>query len=50
METDLYLNVEASSREEAMEIAQNTDGGDFIEDGGSWNVYDAAVITKKDML
>jgi hypothetical protein len=50
METDLYLDVEASSREEAMEIAQNTDGGDFIEDGGSWNVYDAVVITKKDML
>lgn len=51
METDLYLDVEADSREEAMEIGENTDGGDFIEvqgpASGSWNVYDALVLTKK---
>lgn len=51
METDLYLDVEADSREEAMEIGENTDGGDFIEfqgpGSGSWNIYDALVLTKK---
>lgn len=51
METDLYLDVEASSREEAMEIAEATDGGEFIEDGsGDWNVYDAVELTKEDTI
>ena len=36
----LYIDVEANSIEEAMEIAENTDGGEFIEDGvGDWE-YD----------
>lgn len=36
----LYLDVEANSIEEAKEIAENTDGGEFIEDGvGDWD-YD----------
>lgn len=49
METDLYLDVEANSKEEAIEIAEAADGGDFIEDGGgSWNVYDAVRLTAKD--
>lgn len=35
--SDVYLDVEANSKEEAMEIAMDTDGGDFIEDGmGDW--------------
>lgn len=49
METDLYLDVEANSKEEAIEIAESTDGGEFIEDGGgSWNVYDANLLTAKE--
>lgn len=33
----VYLDVEADSLEEAKEIAENTDGGEFIEDGtGDW--------------
>lgn len=31
-----YLDVEADSQEEAEQIARDTDGGDFIEDGGDW--------------
>lgn len=29
----LYLDVEANSPEEAREIAENTDGGEFVEYG-----------------
>lgn len=36
----VYLDVEADTFEEAKEIAENTDGGEFIENGiGDW-VYD----------
>ena len=36
----VYLDVEADSLEEAKEIAENTDGEEFIEDGtGDWE-YD----------
>ena len=36
----LYLDVEANSLEEAKEIAENTDSGEFVEDGaGDWE-YD----------
>ena len=36
----VYLDVEANSLEEAKEIAENTDGGEFVEDGtGEWE-YD----------
>lgn len=35
--SDVYLDVEAETEEEAMEIAMDTDGGDYIEDGcGDW--------------
>ena len=33
----VYLDVEANSVEEAVAIAEDTDGGDFINDGyGDW--------------
>lgn len=33
----VYLDVEADSLEEAKEIAENTDGGEFMADGiGDW--------------
>lgn len=53
MSVDLYLDVEAESRDEAIEIAQFTDGGEFIGDtsygvGGDWNIYDAIELTEKD--
>lgn len=36
----VYLDVEANSIEEAKSIAEDTDGGEFIEDGvGDWD-YD----------
>ena len=40
MITDCYLEVEAESKNEAYDIAKNTDGGDFIADdslySGDW--------------
>jgi len=39
MEIDLYLDVEAKDEEEAYEIAIDTDGSEYIEDGqGSWDI------------
>lgn len=40
MTESLYLDVEATSKEEAEEIGENADGGDFISDEGSaaWNI------------
>lgn len=39
METDLYLDVEADTEEEADTIARNTDGSEFLEDGaGDWRI------------
>ncbi len=36
----MYLDVEADSIAEAKDIAENTDGGEFLEDGvGDWE-YD----------
>lgn len=36
----VYLDVEADSIAEAKDIAENTDGGEFLEDGvGDWE-YD----------
>ena len=36
--SDVYLDVEADSEEEAMDIARATDGGEFIDSGdGDWN-------------
>jgi hypothetical protein len=48
MTTDLYVIVEADSEDEALEIARNMDGGEFIEDerwgSGDWNIEDAAPV------
>lgn len=45
MTTELYLDVEAESEDEAMDIAKDTDGGEFIEldpyFSGSWDVTHA---------
>ena len=41
MTTYCYLDVYADSANEANRIAENTDGGDFIEDslqGGDWDI------------
>ena len=36
--SDVYLDVEADSEEEALQIAEDADGGEFIDDptGGDW--------------
>lgn len=35
--SDVYLDVEADSEEEARNIAEETDGGEFIDSGyGDW--------------
>ena len=44
--TDCYLDVEADSKEEAEQIAEEADGGDFIScdsfDDGDWHIcYDS---------
>ena len=41
MESYCYLDVEATSKEEALEIAQDTDGGEFVEENeydGDWRI------------
>ena len=39
METDLYIEVEADSEEEAYDIAVDTDGAEYLEDGpGDWRI------------
>ena len=46
--SDVYLDVAAESEEEAMAIANDADGGDFIEDGiGDWIM--GSVYEKKDL-
>lgn len=46
----LYIDVEADSIEEAKEIAENTDGGEFIEDGvGDWE-YDRVMDENGNIL
>lgn len=43
--SNYYIEVEAENEEQAKEIAENTDGGDFIEDGsGSWDITNADKI------
>lgn len=48
METYCYLDVEADSPEEAYAIAEETDGGDFIEEpspwGGDWRLLDMSEV------
>lgn len=40
--SDVYLDVEANSEEEALNIAAEADGGDFIDAGtGDWNMGSA---------
>lgn len=45
--TRCYLDVEADSEDEALEIGKDADGGDFIseEEGGDWRVYQADKIS-----
>ena len=38
MTSCVYLTVEAESKEEAFDIADETDGGDFIEEDCSWTI------------
>ena len=40
--TYCYLDVEATSKEEAHEIAEATDGGEFVtmDDGGDFNILE----------
>lgn len=46
----VYIDVEADSIEEAKEIAENTDGGEFIEDGvGDWE-YDSVMDENGNIL
>ena len=46
----VYLDVEAGSPEEAKEIAENTDGGEFKEDGvGDWE-YDRTETETGDVI
>lgn len=46
----VYIDVEADSIEEAKEIAENTDGGEFIEDGvGNWE-YDRVMDENGNIL
>ena len=50
MTTDLYVDVRAATREEALERAEDIDGGVFKEDGpGGWDVYDAVEIAENEI-
>lgn len=41
----VYLDVEAETEDEAYEIAKDTDGGEFIEDGfGDWILGDVVEL------
>lgn len=45
--SDVYLDVEAENEREAIEIAEATDGGEFIDAGGfsgDWIIGRAEVI------
>lgn len=46
---DVYLDVEAETEEKALEIADTTDGGEFIDDplGGQWIMGSAYRINEK---
>jgi len=46
MKTTLTTIIEASSLEEAWEVARATDGGNFdeLENSGDWNVYDVIEV------
>ena len=39
--SDVYIDVEADSKEEAIELADEADGGEFIDSNkGDWNLFD----------
>lgn len=39
--SDVYIDVEANSKEEAIEIADEADGGEFIDSNkGDWKLFD----------
>ena len=45
--SDVYLDVDAESEEEAREIAEYADGGDFIDAGsGEWKVGSVIELDK----
>ena len=49
MITDLYIEVEADSEEEALQIAEDADGADFIEEGcGDWEMGSANLIVENE--
>ena len=44
----VYLDVEADSEEQAMEIAEEADGGAYHEDGGDWEFSDDVMELDED--
>ena len=47
MYTKLICEIEAENMDEAWEIAENTDGGDFTAlPDGDWEIYDVMEITE----
>lgn len=44
----VYLDVEAENVHQAMEIAEEADGGDFHEDGGGWEFSDDVMELEED--
>ncbi len=49
MDDYLYLDVEAESKEEAVAIAEEADGGDFTSEGalGDWEIKEAVEIDEE---
>ena len=46
---DCYADIEAESEEEALEIAWEMDGGDFItDDSGDWRITNAELLDDDD--
>ena len=46
-----YIEIEAESKKDAFDIAQDTDGGDFIEENpldGDWSISMENIIEKKE--
>ena len=46
--TYAYFDVEADSKEEAIQIGNDEDGNNFIDDGEEWEVLDRAVEIEND--
>lgn len=46
--TALFIDVEASTRAEALQIAEEADGGDFTEcPDADWEITEATLLTHK---